>query len=106
VKLAHIRKVNPLYIVINRAFWFDDGKEKRWRGAASGRSFDVLFQLNHLAIRAINAPGAQIGLLDPEKGFPITAFPTISTPRPGGYSFETLADFEEILIARIPQERA
>lgn len=61
VKLAHIKKHDALNIRINRGFWFMDGKEEKWKGAESGRSFDVLFQLNHLAIRAINAPGAQLG---------------------------------------------
>lgn len=103
VKLAHIKKRNALSIIIHRGFWFLDGKEKKWRGEESGKSFDVLFQLNHLAIRAINAPGAQIGFaLNKEKVFPLTAFPsTISSPV-GGYSFETLNDFEQILITRLP----
>lgn len=104
VKLAHIRQCEQIGMVINRAFWFVDGKERRWRGAESGRSFDVLFQLNHLAIRAINAPGAQLGYADPEKGFPLTAFPSASSPRLCGYSFETLDDFEKILVARMPQQ--
>lgn len=106
VKLAHIRRREGIAVVINRGFWFVDGKERRWRGAESGRSFDVLFQLNHLAIRAINSPGAQLGYADPEKGFPLTAFPPASNPRLGGYSFETLADFEKILVARMPQKPA
>jgi hypothetical protein len=106
VKLAHIRRREAIDMVINRAFWFVDGKERRWRGAESGRSFDVLFQLNHLAIRAINAPGVQLGFADPEKAFPISAFPAAKTPRVGGHSFETLDDFEKILIARIPQKPA
>lgn len=104
VKFAHIRRREAIGMVINRGFWFEDGKERRWLGAASGRSFDVLFQLNHLAIRAINAPGAELGFADPEKGFPLTAFPSAKNPRFGGYSFETLADFEQIMVARIPQK--
>jgi hypothetical protein len=91
-------------ILINRAFWFVDGKERRWRGAESGRSFDVLFQLNHLAIRAINHPEVQLGFADPERGLPLAAFPSAGSPRFGGYSFETLADFENILVAR-PSQR-
>lgn len=101
VKLAHIRRREGIAMLINRGFWFVDGKERRWRGAESGRPFDVLFQLNHLAIRAINHPGVQLGFADPEKAFPITAFPTAKTPRTGGYSFETLDDFERILVARM-----
>ena len=104
VKLAHIRRREGIAVIINRAFWFVDGKEKRWRGAESGRSFDVLFQLNHLAIRAINHPEVQLGFVDPEKGFPLSAFPSASSPRLDGYSFETLADFEKILVARMPQK--
>lgn len=106
VKLAHIRRREAIGMVINRGFWFVDGKEKRWRGAESGKSFDVLFQLNHLAIRAINAPGVQLGYVDPEKGFPLTAFPSTKNPGFGGHSFETLADFEKILVARMPQKSA
>jgi hypothetical protein len=104
VKLAHIRRREAIGMVINRAFWFVDGKERRWRGAESGRSFDVLFQLNHLAIRAINHPEVQLGFADPERGLPLAAFPSAGSPRFGGYSFETLADFENILVAR-PSQR-
>lgn len=106
VKLAHIRRREGIAVIINRGFWFVDGKERRWRGADSGRSFDVLFQLNHLAIRAINAPGAQLGYAEPEKGFPLTAFPAAKHPPFGGYAFETLADFEKILVTRMPQKSA
>lgn len=105
VKLAHIRRREAIAVVINRGFWFVDGAKKRWRGAESGRSFDVLFQLNHLAIRAINAPGAQLGYVDPEKGFPLTAFPEARQLRFGGYTFETLADFENILVACMPRPK-
>lgn len=104
VKFAHILRREGIAVVINRGFWFVDGKEKRWQGAESGRSFDVLFQLNHLAIGAIDAPGAKLGYADPEKGFPPTAFPPTKSPHFGGYSFDTLADFEKILIARLPQK--
>lgn len=103
VKLAHIRQREGIAVTINRGFWFVDGKERRWRGAESGRSFDVLFQLNHLVIRAINAPGAQLGYADPQEGFPLSAFPPAKNPRFGGYSFESLTDFEKILVARMPQ---
>lgn len=104
VQIAHIRRREAIGILINRGFWFVDGREKRWRGAESGKSFDVLFQLNHLAIRVINAPGAQLGFTEPEKGFPISAFPAAKLPRMGGYSFEALGDFEKILVARLQQE--
>ena len=50
IKLAHIRKCNPIGMTINRGFWFEN--RTKWRGAASGRSFDVLFQLNHQIGRA------------------------------------------------------
>jgi hypothetical protein len=106
VKLAHIRRREAIGMVINRAFWFVDGNERRWRGAESGRSFDVLFQLNHLAIRAINAPGVQLGFDVSRNAFPITAFPTANAPRIGGYSFESLDDFEKTLVARLPQKTA
>lgn len=106
VKLARIQHRERIAAVINRGFWFVDGAEKRWRGAESGRSFDVLFQLNHLAIRAINAPGAELGYVDPEKGFPLTAFPPAKNPSFGGYTFRTLVDFEKILVARMPRPKS
>jgi len=106
VKLAHIQRREAIGMIIHRGFWFLAGNEKRWRGAALGRSFDVLFQLNHLAIRAINAPGAQLGYVEPEKGFPLAAFPAVKYPRFGGHSFPTLADFEKILFARMPNQTA
>jgi hypothetical protein len=102
VKLAHIGKHEPIRIIINRGFWFPDGTTKRWRGATSEKSLDVLFQLNHLAIRVINAPGAELGFDAPDAKLPIAAFPPAYDSRVSGYSFDTLEDFEKRLVARLP----
>lgn len=101
VKLAHIRR-RDFNMITHRGFWFIDKDEKRWRGAESGRSFDVLFQLNHLAIRAINAPGVELGFDAPDGILPIAAFPCPNHSRQTGYSFDSLDDFERRLVARIP----
>ena len=102
IKLAHIRKHEAIKVIINRGFWFVDTNPRKWRGAASGKSFDVLFQLNHLAIRAINAPGAELGFDAPDKNLPISAFPPAYDSCWSGYSFASLEDFEKRLVARIP----
>jgi hypothetical protein len=57
VKLAHIRRREGIAVIINRGFWFVDGKERRWRGAESGRSFDVLFRAAAPLQRRLRALG-------------------------------------------------
>ena len=101
VQLAHIRK-RDFNMISHRGFWLIENDEKRWRSATSGRSFDVLFQLNHLAIRAISAPGVELGIDAPDGRFPIAAFPKAAASLPANYTFDTLDDFEKRLVARIP----
>jgi len=103
IKLAHIRKHEAIKVIVNRGFRFDDQPPMKRRGAASEKSLDVLFQLNHLAIRAINAPGAELGFLaSDKKHLPISAFPQSYDSRWSGCSYESLEDFEKMLIARLP----
>ena len=100
VKLAHIRK-RDFNLLINPGFKFVDEHGEKWKVSESGKAFDALFQLNHLAIRAINAPGVKLGFDSPDGLLPISAFPLSDHAPFTKYSFESFDDFERRLFARM-----
>jgi len=99
VKVGHIRQ-RDFNFLMNPGFKFmDDGE--RWKVSESGKAFDAVFQLNHFAIRAINAPGVQLGF-DASAGLrPLSVFPVVRDVPFTEYSFESFQDFEVRLYARL-----
>jgi hypothetical protein len=104
VKLAHIRK-RDFNLLINPGFKFVDEHGERWKVSESGKAFDALFQLNHLAIRAINAPGVELGFDSPDGLLPISAFPLSDHGPLTRYSFDSFDDLERRLFARMPNPK-
>jgi hypothetical protein len=96
IKLGHIRE-HSFNLLISAGFKFADEREK-WKVSESGRAFDAVFQLNHLAIRAINAPAVEIGFEPSNGAIPISAYPKSNDARK--YSFASFEDFEQRLFVR------
>jgi hypothetical protein len=101
LRMTRIVERRPIEIIINRGFWFLEGDERRWKGAESGRSFDVLFQLNHLAIRLINAPSVILGYEPSVRSLSAQA----RSSEESILSFDSLEQFEKTLVARLPNSR-
>ena len=98
VKVGHIRQ-RDFNLLMNPGFKFMDDGEK-WKVSESGKAFDAVFQLNHFAIRAVNAPGVEIGFDSSDGLLPFSAFPVVRDAPSSEYSFESFNDFERRLLAR------
>jgi hypothetical protein len=99
LKLAHIRE-RSFNLLINPGFKFLGENGEEWKVSESGKAFDAVFQLNHLAIRAINAPRATVGFEAPDRILPISAFPVAGDVSLSEYSFASFDDFECRLLVR------
>jgi len=99
VKVGHIRQ-RDFNLLMNPCFKFIDDGEK-WKVSESGKAFDAVFQLNHFAIRAVNAPAVEIGFDASDGLLPLSAFPVVRDAPFSEYLFESFQDFERRLFARL-----
>lgn len=94
VWIGHIRKPS-VSIQVDQGFDFEEADGAlTWKGPESNYAFDAVFQLNHLAIRAVHHPGLRLRYSNNTASMPVQSFPPArSAIVPGDYTFETLADF-------------
>ncbi len=95
-------KEKGIFIKVNQGFEFvePDGS-RRWRGPAHNTAFDAIFQLNHLAIRAVFGPHLQFTYSTGSEAAPTACFPPNVEQISANYSFPNLAAFEGDLTAKL-----
>ncbi len=102
VWIGHIRE-SSISILVNQGFDFEENGALTWKGPENDAAFDAIFQLNHLAIRAIYHPSLRLRYSNTTASMPVQCYPSSrSAIIPGDYTFQTLPDFVGSLIASQP----
>lgn len=98
-------KTKDIAITIHPGFFFVNKKgECKWRVGDKGHSFDAIFQLNHLAIRAFNGPGLRFLHKTDTEAAPIPCYPATNHRFSPDYRFQTLSEFEGELRVMWPHD--
>jgi hypothetical protein len=97
VELAHIHE-RGVGGILSQGFWVrNGGRPPQWQEHKEKMAFKAVIQLNHLAVRVFQAPGANPSYYGPNGRLPLRCYPESQDPYKGDFRFHDLWEFDRVL---------